>query len=935
MMKQNLRLIFMTLLCAVFSTAWGEEVVYKTLTFSSGTNSQGVSSYSNSWYATIGDFVWDINNFNNNNNGWNYIKCGSKNDAYTGTITTRTAIDKAITKVVITIDAITASNVNSAILEVASSSDFTNQQTINISKESGDVVCTIPIPTENQFYKISFDCKKSSSNGIVQISKVQYYYDNGSAPKTDIATLNSISPTQLNVEDAGTFTLNATFVDGLVAGDDYEVTWASDNTNVLEVNNNGAYQAHTAGTANITVTVTALDDETYNDAIQSFAVNVVDPNGNDGSLEKPYTVEEAITFIETLAGATSSEKCVKGIVSKVDKIDVENGYATYWISDDGTTTNQMEIYHGKYLEGADFTATDQIQVADVVKVYGKLKKYNTTPEFDAGSEIISLSRKEVIATINGISPTTLTVGDLGVFSLDADFAEGTTANEDYEVNWSSDNTSILEVTGKTYEAKATGTANVTVSVTVIDDEAYREVSKSFTVTVKAISKPTFSPAGGTYKNPKTVTISCETPGTTIYFTDNGEDPDASSTEYTEAITVSENTILKAIAKRGEFMSSVATAEYVFSDDAIEPNPKNINSNYFVKVTSVDDLEDGDAILIVNESAEVAMSTTQNTNNRGTEGITISSETIDGISDMVQKIVLVKSGKNWYLYAGEGFLYAASSSGNHLKTKSTADDNAQSSIIINPSDGFATIDFNGTYTHNRLFYNSSSNLFSCYLNTASQNPVQIYKEIERENIEDVTITFVEAAAGYATLYYGDRNLTVPEGVKAYPFKIDSEGKGTKLSPYSVIPQGEGVLLELDSKSPSTWPVTKTFTVSETAGSKNTENMLKGTDWDKTIVAESGYEYYKLSTNSRGQNVGFYYGAENGAAFKNAAHKAYLVASVNGGSVSSYVFDDTNSIKSVNSTENNNSQVYTISGVRINANNLPAGLYIVNGKKMIVK
>ena len=66
MMKQNLRLFFLTLLCAVFSTVWGEEVVYKTLTFSSTTNSNGVSSYTAEWSATIDGFTWTINNFNNN-----------------------------------------------------------------------------------------------------------------------------------------------------------------------------------------------------------------------------------------------------------------------------------------------------------------------------------------------------------------------------------------------------------------------------------------------------------------------------------------------------------------------------------------------------------------------------------------------------------------------------------------------------------------------------------------------------------------------------------------------------------------------------------------------------------------------------------------------------------------------------------------------------
>lgn len=110
----NMKKLFSVLLAATLciGVGWAQESVYKTLTFSSSTNSQAVSSYTATWSATINGFTWNIVNFNNNNNKWDYIKAGRKDNASVANISTSTVIDKAITKVVVTVDACTASNIN-------------------------------------------------------------------------------------------------------------------------------------------------------------------------------------------------------------------------------------------------------------------------------------------------------------------------------------------------------------------------------------------------------------------------------------------------------------------------------------------------------------------------------------------------------------------------------------------------------------------------------------------------------------------------------------------------------------------------------------------------------------------------------------------------------------------------------------------------------
>ncbi len=80
----------------------------------------------------------------------------------------------------------------------------------------------------------------------------------------------------------------------------------------------------------------------------------------------------------------------------------------------------------------------------------------------------------------------------------------------------------------------------------------------------SVSKPTFSPDGGTFTEPVTVEISCATPSVTIYYTTDGSSPLTNGTRYTAALTISETTTLKAVARDldGNY-SHVATALFAF------------------------------------------------------------------------------------------------------------------------------------------------------------------------------------------------------------------------------------------------------------------------------------------------------------------------------------------------------------------------------------
>ena len=107
-----------------------------------------------------------------------------------------------------------------------------------------------------------------------------------------------------------------------------------------------------------------------------------------GTADAPLTVAQAMALID--AESTIDEAFVKGKISKIDSYNSTYKSITYWISDDGTTTTQLQVYSGKGLYGADFAAKEDLTVGQTVTVKGKLKKYNTTYEFDKTSSIISI-----------------------------------------------------------------------------------------------------------------------------------------------------------------------------------------------------------------------------------------------------------------------------------------------------------------------------------------------------------------------------------------------------------------------------------------------------------------------------------------------------------------------------------------------------------------
>lgn len=723
------------------------------------------------------------------------------------------------------------------------------------------------------------------SAGNLSFTALKIEFSNGGetpAPqKTDVAKLNSISPTTMLVGDMGEFSLDATFAEGLTEGEDYEVNWSSSNTDVVDVAGS-MYEAKTAGNADVTVSVTVLDDEKYNEVSKSFTVTVKDTNYE--TVQLPYeetlvnskgkfTVEDV-----EMGGLTEVWKTSKyGMTANGYKCtgDVESWFVSPLI--DATSEKQLELTFEENLSYFADTNTAAEQATLWVR------------EGDKGEwNKLTIPTHENVDNNNFSNVGTIDLNDYAGKTIQLGFKYMATAEK--PGRWEIKNFSVAA--GETVEKEEAG---------------IKYSDSNFTAT---IGEETDFPV---LENPNNLDVTYASTHEEIATVDeNGEITLLAAGQTTIKATTEENESYKA-----------GTASYllVVKEKSIE------GKDVFELVTDDSSLAEGDVIILAyirEDGAAKAMGITQNTNNRSAEDATINDDGTITPGSTVQQITLEDG---FYFNVGDGYLYAASSNSNYLRTQADKDDNAKAAITID-EDGNATIVFQGSNKIKTIGFNpnAGNNIFSCYKNPSALP--RIYRKI----VDSEAVSLTIGATGYATLYYGDKNLVVPEGVEAYTYAV-KEGKLEESWMYGhdeVIPAATGVVLKAEAGK-------YIFNVTTDEGDVDSDNMLKGSDVDEETTGE-GCKFYMLSMNADKdpQSVGFYYakGCANGEAFVNKAHKAYL-AVPESMAAKAYMLNGTDAIESVEAESNGMKNVYTLSGIRMTGNNLPKGLYIVGGKKMLVK
>lgn len=212
-----------------------------------------------------------------------------------------------------------------------------------------------------------------------------------------------------------------------------------------------------------------------------------------------------------------------------------------------------------------------------------------------------------------------------------------------------------------------------------------------------------------------------------------------------------------------------------------------------------------------------------------------------------------------------------------------------------------------------------------------NDVDIYRKVHEVSLSE---------DGFATFYYGSNDVILPAGMKAYTYQLDGE-KLTYSHEFDgdrgdVVPHSTGVILK---GSPNT---TYTMDVKNTQTDNSYENVLRGTDDNVSTKSDGDADnskYYAFCNGDKG--LGFYFANDNGAAFVNTAHKAYLcledeVASKGFTmSLPGYTPTDVRICESVSETlrSNTSNEWHDLTGRRVSKP--MKGMYIRDGKIVAVQ
>lgn len=478
--------------------------------------------------------------------------------------------------------------------------------------------------------------------------------------------------------------------------------------------------------------------------------------------------------------------------------------------------------------------------------------------------------------------------------------------------------------GKLYEAPISITHSTTVKAIAISskEEESDVVTKEYKLELPA---PTISEATKIFTAPFTVSLSTEaTAAEAILYTLDGTDPswESNATEiYTEPIQISATTTLKAVsyATNGTTYeySPIATATYT---------------------------EQGDAPIV------------------------IWSEDWSGFSNGIQPT------------KGTNATYVCNGTGTKIYTGMMSAGGKSPELLIAKGGGSLAITINDLKGANEglMFTFKTNQKISENFTMSADNAVILSSEVEgsekpyvqklimalKEGATSLTITlknsyrrdnvrvddlelstysgvgsFKITEAGYGT-YYSSKAYTMPKGVKGYTI---TGNEGTSLvmneayAAGAVVPAKTALVVE--------GAANKYYTlVAKSTELTPANNKLHGSDKaETTYVDGTDVKYYKLSYNNEGNNLGFYWGSENGAAFTNGAHKAYLalnsetlLSQSRGFSLADLAHGVTTGINTTVKSATQSNFIYDLNGRRINSlNGAAKGVYIMNGQKVLVK
>lgn len=497
------------------------------------------------------------------------------------------------------------------------------------------------------------------------------------------------------------------------------------------------------------------------------------------------------------------------------------------------------------------------------------------------------------------------------------------------VNYDSSNKGVATIGEKDGQITIIGAGTTTITATLASDP---EVKSSYELTVnKTTATLEFEQPSYTVNFGEMITLKAVSnkPNAQITYstTDGDWYIDKKSGEFLAGTTAGSVTVTATLAESDKYTGATATCTV----NIVDPNQQ-----VYKKVTSQEDITDGDTYLIISEEYNKALSEINVSDTRGIAvDVTIADDIYSNQANAEglpyeYTISATENGK-YSIKSTQGYL-AIKGDNTDLTISETETENCHWTITY--QDGKVLL--KGNAGGRILGYNSSAKCFR-YYDPKNYNNITLYKKVT-----STTGSFSITDAGFAT-YYTDKAFVMPENVQGgIVTKANNETSQLTVSynyqPGTVVPAKTPIVLKGEKGD-----YTVNYTTSEETAPAG--NMLYGADNvdadGMTFVEGTNVKYYKLALGNDGK-CGFYWGATDGAAFEYTANRAFLAIDITDASQAPEGFSldgdgGTTDIDGVMNGNDDSQKIYTVTGVYAgkSLDKLPKGIYIVGGKKVAVK
>lgn len=682
-------------------------------------------------------------------------------------------------------------------------------------------------------------------------------------------------------------------------------------------------QAEILKASNTSVTIT-YDGKT---ATQSITVN---PSAIKNTPETAYTTAEAIALINAGEGL-ATEVYVKGTVSKVDSYNKTYKSITYWLDE-----NSFEIYSGKGINNADFASQEDIEVGAEVVVYGLIKKFVKEGQDD----IYEMDKNNYLVSYTApVSETTYTIsvkeeiynGSVTVSPTEAKTGETVTItatpDEGYEVD----------------EYIAYSTENSTIEVTVTDGTF---TMPAYNVTVNVLFKK--KQGGETPDTPDTPVVG---DGVTYSFGTFTQANDVTFEAEGFTITLHKNTASTAplwnansnearvYAKGSVEVTSTKNIVKVVYDYTENAGGKNNVAPTIDGVTgsAADGTWDTTIKTWTGKDNTVTLTTSGAAGNLGFKSITVYFEeeavpapTFASLEDLInadlEEPTVVNVTIDDIVNGGMGY-------GDNYMVQLESE-----VYLVAPGTGYGMIQ-GGTIsgTLENVTWDPYNYMLSSETDFWSSLEYTPAGETETITVNQACTDgeFVYGTYSSTNAWYVPEDLIVSEiGIIDGQLVVESYETGDLVPPYTgvMVSATDGgnykVVIETDYDM---WDLAESVL--------GDDNCLRPTcSPDGGITAEDmemmdyGSTFYRLTMHNKTQ-IGFWWGAENGAGFNLGNNKAYLAVPQGAGVKANMWFTgEEDAIKGVEK-KTFDTVIYDMQGRKVSK--AQKGIYIINGKKVVNK